>query len=331
MISPDSKKTAARIHNIIQQFRPPLDAFETVLKSVHQHVDLSLQLAATSSIAANHLRTLGYYVREEVGGHGVVGVLRNGEGDTVLLRAELATLPLLETVPLKAGVDTLPLLDEENEWPYACQARMRDTDRVTEPVMHACEHGMHMACLTGAATLLCEARNEWTGSLVLVFQPEGGAQAMIDDGLYTNREVPLPDIVLGQHLADMRAGYIATQSGYSLPGKTTFEVKIYGRGALDVERDSFIEREYWVGLEEWIKRHGYIAPVFTAKNISDNLRKITRREPDTTKMAFISCGNINAGNAPITNPDYEVTMRVDIRAYSFHVSEELIWSFRRIV
>ena len=75
---------------------------------------------------------------------------------------------------------------------------MRDADCVTEPVMHACEHGMHMACLMGAATLLYEARNEWTGSLVLVFQPEaeraGGAQAMIDDGLYTNRDVPLPDV-----------------------------------------------------------------------------------------------------------------------------------------
>ena len=156
MIPPNRNQTAARIRNIIEQFRPPLDAFETVSKSVHQHLELSLQLTATSSIAAKHLQTLGYYVREKVGDHGVVGVLKNGQGPTVLLRAQL---------------DTLPVLDEDNDLPYPCMKRMRDTNCVTERVMRACEHGMHMTCLMGAATLLHEARSEWTGSLILVFQP----------------------------------------------------------------------------------------------------------------------------------------------------------------
>jgi metal-dependent amidase/aminoacylase/carboxypeptidase family protein len=135
---------------------------------------------------------------------------------------------------------------------------------------------------------------------------------MIDDGLYTNGDVPLPDVVLGQHLVDIRAGYIATRADYSLPGKSSFEVKIYGRGSHDEERRQNID------------------PLSTARDIIIDLHNITCRELDTIKTAFISCGNIDARNPPNTNPN-EATMRVDIRAYSPNVLEQMVKSFKRIV
>lgn len=151
----------------------------------------------TAGIAAKHIRSLGFLVRENVGGYGVVGVLRNGSGPTVKLRAEMDALSILERTNL----------------PYASTVRMRDNDGEEKPVSHACGHDMHVTCLIASLTLLRSASDEWKGSLVCVFQPNeergGGAQAMVDDGLYSKGYSPMPDIVLGQHVVNIRAGYVA--------------------------------------------------------------------------------------------------------------------------
>jgi metal-dependent amidase/aminoacylase/carboxypeptidase family protein len=151
MMPPNPDQTAARIRTIIHRYRLQLDAFETVYKDVHRSPEVSLQEKTAASRAANHLKSLGCYVREKISSHGVVGILKNGPGRTVLLTAELDALPVLE----KTGV----LFD----------SKIRMPDGTTKPVMHACGHDMHMICLMGAATLLYEARKKWAGSLVLVF------------------------------------------------------------------------------------------------------------------------------------------------------------------
>ena len=139
----------------------------------------------TAALAAKHVKDLGFVVKEYIGGTGVVGVLKNGQGPVVLLRAEMDALPILEKTNL----------------PYASSVRMTDTDGKEKPVSHACGHDMHVTCLMAASTLLHDARQSWSGTLVCLFQPNeergGGARAMLEDGLYNRHGVPIPDVVLG--------------------------------------------------------------------------------------------------------------------------------------
>ena len=185
-------------------------------RDLHQHPELSLQETRTAGILAQALRPLGYEVTERVGGTGVVGVLRNGPGPTVMLRADFDALPVEE----KTGL------------PYASQARATDGDGHEVPVMHACGHDMHAACLVGAASLLASAKESWSGTLLLVFQPAEelarGARDMVDDGVFDR--FPKPSIVLGQHVAPLPAGFIGHGSGPLMAGADTVRVTLHGRG-----------------------------------------------------------------------------------------------------
>src|SRR5512146_1817385 len=149
-----------------------LPDLESLYKDVHSHPELSMQETRTAGIAADRLRAAGYQVTTGVGRTGVVGLLRNGNGPTVMLRADMDALPVEETTGL----------------PYASKIKAKDREGVTVPVGHMCGHDMHVAWLVGAATLLAQARAEWRGALMAVFQPgeetAEGAQAMIDDGLF---------------------------------------------------------------------------------------------------------------------------------------------------
>src|SRR3954466_5780353 len=148
-----------------------LPDLEVLYKDVHSHPELSMQETRTARLAADHLRASGYEVTTEVGKTGVVGLLRNGDGPTVMLRADMDALPVAEATGL----------------PYASKATATDRAGKSVPVMHACGHDMHTACLAGAAALLAQTRDAWRGSVMAVFQPAEetaeGAQAMIDDGL----------------------------------------------------------------------------------------------------------------------------------------------------
>ncbi|KAL8982244.1 MAG: hypothetical protein Q9205_003189, partial [Flavoplaca limonia] len=152
------------------------------------HPELSQQEQRTSSIAANHLRLFGYSVHEYIGGYGLIGVIKNGQGPTVLLRADMDALPVRENTGLA----------------YASKNTTIDRNGTEVPVMHACGHDVHVTCLMGAAELLAFARLEWRGTLICLFQPAEefvtGAQAMVDDGLYSSFDLPKPDIVLGQQV-----------------------------------------------------------------------------------------------------------------------------------
>jgi hippurate hydrolase len=185
-----------------------LDDIEALYKDVHRHPELSMQEERTADLAADRLRKAGFEVTTGVGKTGVVGLLRNGDGPTVMLRADMDALPVQE----QTGLD------------YAS---------TTDGVMHACGHDMHVAWLAGATARLAAARDGWHGTLLAVFQPAeetaAGAQAMIDDGLFDR--FPKPDVILGQHVMPSPAGSIGTRSGVITSAADSFEIRLFGRGA----------------------------------------------------------------------------------------------------
>src|SRR5690349_14002878 len=157
--------------SVLQNLDGLLPDLEALYKDVHAHPELSMQESRTAGLAADRLRAAGYEVTTGVGETGVVGLLRNGDGPTVMLRADMDALPVEETTGL----------------PYASKVTAKDRDGNAVPVGHMCGHDMHVAWLAGAAALLAHARETWHGTLMAVFQPgeetAKGAQAMIDDGL----------------------------------------------------------------------------------------------------------------------------------------------------
>jgi amidohydrolase len=185
-----------------------LGDLEALYKDVHRHPELSMQEERTAGIAAERLRSAGFDVTTGVGKTGVVGLLQNGEGPTVMLRADMDALPVQE----QTGLDYASAVDG---------------------VMHACGHDMHVAWLAGASALLASHRDVWSGSLMAVFQPAEeiaqGAQAMIDDGLF--KRFAKPDVILGQHVMPSPAGSIGTRSGVITSAADSFEIRMFGRGA----------------------------------------------------------------------------------------------------
>jgi amidohydrolase len=185
-----------------------LDDLEELYKDVHRNPELSMEEERTAKVAAGRLQQAGFEVTTGVGKTGVVGLLRNGDGPTVMLRADMDALPVQE----ETGLD------------YAS---------TTDGVMHACGHDMHVAWLAGAAAQLSANRDDWQGTLMAVFQPAeetaAGARAMIDDGLFAR--FPKPDVVLGQHVMPAPAGSIGTRAGVMTSAADSFEIRMFGRGA----------------------------------------------------------------------------------------------------
>src|SRR3569832_999799 len=172
-------ETAPKAQNILANLGALVPDLESVYKDIHSHPELSMQESRTTGIAADRLRAAGYDVTTGVGKTGVVGVLRNGDGPTVLLRADMDALPVREQTGL----------------PWASTETVTDEAGNAVPLMHACGHDIHITCLLGAGEALNASRGEWSGTLLALFQPAeelgGGAQVMVDDGLYD--KVPVPD------------------------------------------------------------------------------------------------------------------------------------------
>jgi amidohydrolase len=188
---------------------PILDDLMELYKDVHRHPELSMAETRTAELAAQRLKAAGFEeVTAGVGNTGVVGLLRNGDGPTVMLRADMDALPVHE----QTGLD------------YASEY---------DGVMHACGHDMHVAWLAGAAAVLAGATETWRGTVMAVFQPAeetaAGAQAMIDDGLFDR--FPKPDVIFGQHVMPAPAGMIGLRSGVITSAADSFEIRMFGRGA----------------------------------------------------------------------------------------------------
>ena len=180
---------------------------EDLYRDLHAHPELAFAEHRTAAEVARRVEAAGYEVTTGVGRTGVVGVLRNGFGPTVLLRADMDALPVREQTGL----------------PYASQV---------DGVMHACGHDMHTVCLIGALDLLARARGSWSGTILAVFQPAEelalGAAAMVDDGLF--ERFGAPDITLGQHLAPIAAGWVGCHAGPAFAATDTLNVRLNGRG-----------------------------------------------------------------------------------------------------
>jgi amidohydrolase len=193
--------------------------YEALYKHFHEHPELSYLEAQTARTVADQLSQLqAFEITTNIGGHGLVGVLKNGPGKTILLRADMDALPILEATGL----------------PYSSTVTMLDVEGVMRPVMHACGHDMHMTCLLAAAEILVELKQEWSGTLIVLFQPAEergtGAKAMVDDGLYDKHKIPVPDFVLGQHVMAMRAGSVGSKVGTIMAGADSMKITLSGLG-----------------------------------------------------------------------------------------------------
>ena len=267
-------------------------------RDLHQHPELSLQETRTAGRLAEALRPLGYEVTEQVGGTGVVGVLRNGEGPTVMLRADFDALPVEE----KTGL------------PYASTARATDKDGHEVPVMHACGHDMHATCLVGAASLLASTKGEWSGTLLIVFQPAEelarGARDMVEDGLFTR--FPKPSIVLGQHVAPLPAGFIGYGSGPLMAGSDALDVTLHGRGGHGSRPEASID------------------PVLMAANVVTRLQGIVAREVSPSETAVVTVGRLSAGSKSNIIPD-RAELGINIRYRNEPVRKLVTEAVERIV
>jgi amidohydrolase len=283
---------------IVDQFRPELKPFESVYRDLHQHPELGQQEARTSAIAAAHLRQLGYQTTTHIGGYGVAGVLENGRGPAVLLRADMDALPIREETGL----------------PYASSATTVDTDGVTKPVMHACGHDMHVAAMMAVASLLAAARRSWSGTLIILFQPDeehgAGAQAMLDDKLYDR--IPRPDVVLGQHVADRECGLLLLRSGPYMASGDTFKLTVFGRGGHGAEPDVCID------------------PIVLASSIVVRLQSVVARVIGPRDAAVVTCASIHGGKAHNVIPD-EVELLLNVRTFDEKVREKVLAAVRRII
>jgi amidohydrolase len=196
-----------------------IEEYEALYMHFHKHPELSNLEGETAKTIADQLRRLqAFQITTDIGGHGLVGVLQNGPGKTILLRADMDALPVLEATGL----------------PYSSTATMLDVEGVMRPVMHACGHDMHMTCLLAAAETLVKLKQEWSGTLIVLFQPAEergtGAKAMVDDGLYEKHKIPVPDFVLGQHVMAMRAGSVGSKIGTIMAGADSMKITLFGVG-----------------------------------------------------------------------------------------------------
>ncbi|MEO1714158.1 MAG: amidohydrolase, partial [Bacteroidota bacterium] len=194
-----------------------LEGLTELYEHLHANPELSFLEKETSARMAKELSALGYSVTAEVGGYGVVGVLENGPGPTILVRADMDALPVLEATGL----------------PYASTARATDITGEEVPVMHACGHDIHMTVWVGAAQQMVANRDQWSGTLVFMGQPaeerSGGAKAMLADGLYTR--FPAPDYCLAIHTsADLPAGTIGLCPGYAMANVDMVDIEVFGQG-----------------------------------------------------------------------------------------------------
>jgi amidohydrolase len=299
----------AQVAGLAERVERELPALVSTYKHLHQNPELSHQEKNTAALVAKELRALGYEVTEKVGkyrrpewtSYGVVGVLRNGAGPTVLVRADMDALPYA------------PEAGEQTGLPYASKVKAVDDDGKPVSVMHACGHDAHVASLLGTAKMLAGMKDKWSGTLVLVAQPSeekvDGALAMLDDGLYTR--FPKPDAALALHVkADLEAGRVGVVPGPALANSSTVLIKVRGRGSHGSRPEDSID------------------PVVIAAEIVLSLQAIVARENRPVDPAVVTVGSIRGGEAPNIIPD-EVDLKLTVRSYDRAVHRKLLEAIRR--
>jgi len=274
-----------------------LSDLEALYKDVHSHPELSMQETRTAGLAADRLRAAGYEVTTGVGRTGVVGLLRNREGPTVMLRADMDALPIQEATGLV----------------YASKATATDKEGKTAPVSHMCGHDMHVTWLAGATKLMAEAKTSWRGTLMAVFQPAEetgeGAQAMIDDGLF--KRFPKPDVILGQHVMVGPSGTVAGRAGAITSAADSLQIRLFGRGAHGSMPQASID------------------PVVMAASTVLRLQTIVSRELAAADAAVLTVGVLQAGTKENVIPD-EAIIKLNVRTFDAGVRSRILAAIERI-
>jgi amidohydrolase len=275
-------------------------AAHSLYLDLHQNPELSSHETQTAAKLAARLRDLGYAVTENVGGTGVVAVLKNGAGPTVMFRAELDALPV----------------EEKTALPYASKVRAKDDSGRDVGVMHACGHDVHMASLFGTAAIMAHSKDTWHGTLILIGQPAEetitGAKRMIEDGLMTR--LPKPDVALALHVGNnLPAGKVGVGPGYRFSNADSLRITIYGKGGHGSEPDTTVD------------------PIVIAARTVVALQTIVSREvkPGDGDVAVITVGYFQAGTKNNIIPDH-AELGITIRSYKPEVRARLLAAVDRI-
>src|SRR6266852_5942159 len=265
---------------------------------IHQSPELSSHETQTAAKLASQLRSLGYEVTEHVGGTGIVAILRNGAGPTVMLRTELDALPVEE----KTGLA------------YASKVRTKDDAGHDVSVMHACGHDLHMAAIVGTAAIMAHSRNTWHGTLMLIGQPAeetiSGAKAMLDDGLLTR--FPKPDVAVAMHVGNLLpAGTVGIVRGIYNTNADSLRITIYGKGG------------------HGSAPHTAIDPIVIAARTILALQTIASREVKPGEMAVVTVGYIQAGTKNNIIPD-QAELGLTVRSYKPEIRKQVLAAIERI-
>jgi amidohydrolase len=284
-----------------------LASWLTTYRNLHAAPELSHREEKTSAFVAAELRKLGFTVTERIGkfenaqwtGYGLVGVLKNGPGPTVLVRTELDALPV----------------DEKTGLPYASQVKAKNDAGVEVSVMHACGHDMHMTSFLGTARMLTELKSRWSGTLIMLAQPSeetgDGARAMLHDNLYTT--IPKPDFVIALHdKPELETGKIGYTPGYAMASSTSIDIKIRGIGGHGSAPENTKD------------------PIVVAAQVVMALQTIVSRENSPLEPAVVTVGSIHGGTRYNIIPD-EVNLQLTVRTYKEEVRKRVLASIERII
>ncbi len=265
---------------------------------LHQNPELSSHETRTAAKLASQLRALGYDVTEHVGDTGIVAILKNGSGPTVMLRTELDALPVEE----KTGLA------------YESKVRTKDDSGRDVPVMHACGHDLHMASLLGTAAVMAHSKDSWHGTLMLIGQPAeetiSGAKKMIDDGLL--KRFPKPDVGVALHVGnDLPAGTVGIAPGYSYASADSVRITIYGKGGHGAAPQNTVD------------------PIVIAARTVLALQTIVSREVKPGEAAVVTVGYFQAGTKNNIIPD-QAELGLTIRTYKPEIRKQILAAVARI-
>jgi hippurate hydrolase len=295
-VTSDSSSVREAVQAQVNHDYPSL--FE-LYKHLHAQPELSFQEEKTSERVAEELRRAGYEVATAVGKYGVVGVLRNGPGTTVLARTDMDALPVKEQTGL----------------PYASSVTAKAPEGEEVPVMHACGHDMNMTCVLGAARVLAQLKDRWQGTLVVIGQPAeergGGARAMLADGLF--QRFPRPDFCVALHDdSELATGSVGYTPGYALANVDSVDITIRGVGG------------------HGAYPHKTKDPVVLAAQIVLALQTIVSREVQPGEAAVVTVGSIHGGTKHNIIPE-EVKLQLTVRSYTDEVRQQTLEAIKRIV
>lgn len=267
-------------------------------KHLHANPELSLQEEKSAARMADELKKLGFEVTTRIGGHGVVGVFKNGAGPTVWYRADMDALPVTEQTGL----------------PYASKVRAKDRSGNDCGVMHACGHDVHMTCFVGVARTLVKLKDQWAGTLVLVAQPAeeigAGAKAMIDDGLF--KKFPKPDFCVALHAnSELPVGQIYYTEGLAMANVDTVDLTVKGKGG------------------HGAAPHTTVDPIVLSAKIIVDLQTIVSREVEPTDPAVVTVGSIHGGTKHNIIPN-EVKLQLTVRSTKDSVRDHVLKAIDRI-